>query len=182
MTSLCTEYWQFILAQGICSPIGIACVFYPAVTTTTSWFLRRRALAIGIVVAGSSLGGFFFPAMLPPLINRVDFPWAIRISAFIILALLIIANLTMSARIPPRRAPLVLMSLITPFAEVPFLLFAAGSFFIFLTIFVPINYITLQGQQAGMSISLSNWLLPILNAVRYVKLEDPCGRFSTELH
>jgi MFS family permease len=28
MTSLCTEYYQFVLAQGICSPVGSSMVFY----------------------------------------------------------------------------------------------------------------------------------------------------------
>lgn len=166
MTSLATKYYQFILAQGICSPIGIACVFYPAVTTTTSWFLRRRALALGIVVAGSSLGGVIFPVMLPKLISEVGFPWAMRIAAFIILFLLIIANFTMTSRTPPHPHPLVLKSFVSPFAEAPFLLFTIGSFFTFLTIFVPINYLNLQGEQLGMPVGLADYLLPVLNAVR----------------
>ena len=29
MTSISTQYYQFILAQGICSSIGISCLFYP---------------------------------------------------------------------------------------------------------------------------------------------------------
>jgi nitrate/nitrite transporter NarK len=29
MTSLATKYYQFILAQGICSPIGASMIFYP---------------------------------------------------------------------------------------------------------------------------------------------------------
>ena len=166
MTSLATQYYQFILAQGICSPLGISLVFYPAISTATSWFMRRRALALGIVVAGSSLGGVIFPIMIPLLINEVGFGWTIRICAFLILALLIIANLTMRSRLPPNPHPLVLKSFVAPFAEGPFLLFAVGSFFIFLTIFVPMNYINLQGEQSGMAVNTANYLLPVLNAVR----------------
>jgi hypothetical protein len=28
MMSLSSEYYQFILAQGICSPLGASCLFY----------------------------------------------------------------------------------------------------------------------------------------------------------
>jgi MFS family permease len=184
MTSISTKYYQFILAQGICSPIGIACVFYPAISTTASWFFKKRALALGIVTAGSSLGGVIFPIALPLLINEVGFAWALRIIAFIILLLLIVANLTMTSRVPPHPHPLVLKSFVVPFAEAPFLLFAIGSFFVFLTIFVPMDYLNLQGEQSGMPVSLSNYLLPVLNAVSIIGrvlpafLADRWGKFN----
>jgi MFS family permease len=63
MTSLCTEYWQFILAQGICSPLGLNCIFQAATSTIPTWFLKNRGLAYGIMAAGSGLGGIIFPIM-----------------------------------------------------------------------------------------------------------------------
>jgi hypothetical protein len=36
MTSLSTEYYQFLLSQAVCSAIGASCVFYPAFTCVCS--------------------------------------------------------------------------------------------------------------------------------------------------
>ena len=32
-------------------------IFYPAMSSVTSWFFKRRAFAFGVVASGSSLGG-----------------------------------------------------------------------------------------------------------------------------
>lgn len=76
MASLSTEYYQIILSQGICSPLGICCIFTPAIACITTWFRQRRGLALGIVAGGSSLGGVFLPIMLNRLIAQIGFPWA----------------------------------------------------------------------------------------------------------
>ena len=106
MTSLCTQYYQFILAQGICSPIGSSLIFYsgmnnmtflseivltatPAMSSVPTWFLKWRALAFGVVAAGSSLGGVIFPIMISHLMPRLDFAWTMRVAAFMILGLLV---------------------------------------------------------------------------------------------
>lgn len=57
MASLSSKYYQFILSQGICSPIGASLVFYSAMGTIPTWFYTKRAFAYGIIAAGSSLGG-----------------------------------------------------------------------------------------------------------------------------
>ena len=75
MASLASEYYQFILAQGICSPIGASMIFYPAMSTIPTWFFRKRGAAFGIVAAGSSLGGVIFPIMVQRLIVEVGFGW-----------------------------------------------------------------------------------------------------------
>jgi MFS family permease len=80
MTSLCTEYYQIFLAQGVGAGIGVGTLFLPVLSViprercfspTSSpfgtdqppeWFQRRRALATGIVVSGSSVGGVCFPS------------------------------------------------------------------------------------------------------------------------
>jgi len=166
MTSISTEYYQFLLAQGICSPLGASAIFYPGMSSVTTWFFHRRALALGITATGSSLGGVIFPIMVERLVQEVGFGWAMRISAFLILFMLIIANLTVKSRIPPSPKPLVLMEFIYPLMEAPFLLLCIASFLFFLGLFLPLNFIILQSQAVGMSAHLAGYLLAILNATR----------------
>ena len=47
MTSLATKYYHFLLAQGICSPIGISMLFYPGTSSIVTWFSKKRGLALG---------------------------------------------------------------------------------------------------------------------------------------
>jgi hypothetical protein len=75
MTSLCTEYYQFILAQGICSPLGLNCIFNAAVSCLPTWFLKKRGLAYGVTAAGSGLGGVLFPIMASHFIPRIGYAW-----------------------------------------------------------------------------------------------------------
>lgn len=89
MASLCTEYYQFILAQGICSPLGASMIFYPGMSAIPTWFFHKRAFAFGIVAAGSSLGGIILPIMVQRLLPKVGFGWSMRIAAFLILFLMV---------------------------------------------------------------------------------------------
>lgn len=61
MTSLSSEYYQFFLAQSVCSAAGASALFYAGTNPVGTWFLKRRALAFGIVSAGSSLSGCLVP-------------------------------------------------------------------------------------------------------------------------
>ncbi|KAL2863151.1 putative MFS monocarboxylate transporter (Mct) [Aspergillus lucknowensis] len=164
MASLGTEYYQILLAQGVCSSIGISCLFTPATYSTLTWFHRRRGLAIGIVAAGSSLGGVLFPIMFDHLITDVGFAWAIRIAAFLILAMLIFGNLTVRSRIKPFPKNLRLIDYLKPLRERVYLLTSIGSFVFYLGMFLPINYIQVQATAYGMRPDLGNYLIPILNA------------------
>lgn len=58
MTSLCHEYWQFVLAQGVMVGIGNGLLFLPSIAIVPQYFSKRKALASGIVAAGSSIGTF----------------------------------------------------------------------------------------------------------------------------
>ena len=166
MTSISTEYYQFFLAQGICSPLGASFVFSSALSCTATWFEKRRALAFGIVSSGSSLGGVVFPTMLSRLLPRIGFGWSLRISAFIILALLVIANMTVRSRIAPVPRKVTLTDYIGPFSEVSFVLLMLASCCGFFAMFVPINYVILEAQEDGVNGEIAGYLLTILNAAR----------------
>ena len=58
MLSLCTEYWQVFLAQGICMGLGAGLLYIPSLALVSIWFDRKRALAMGVVMSGIAVGGF----------------------------------------------------------------------------------------------------------------------------
>jgi MFS family permease len=135
-----------------------------AIPVCGTWFRRHRALAFGVMVAGSSIGGVVLPIMVQRLIPRIGFGWTMRAVAFLFLGLLIITNLTVKSRLPPARRPFHFVELVSPFTERPFLLLALASFFIYIGGFLPFTFIIVQAEAAGMSTNLASYLLPIVNA------------------
>ncbi|KAL2157028.1 hypothetical protein VTH06DRAFT_7950 [Thermothelomyces fergusii] len=60
MTSLCTAYWQVMLAQGVAMGIGMGMTFLPSAAILSQYFLRHRALALGLSSVGSPVAGGVF--------------------------------------------------------------------------------------------------------------------------
>ena len=123
--------------------MGASAVFYASISAVSTWFLKRRATAIGIVASGSSLGGVILPIMVNQLIPKIGFGWTMRAIAFMMLGLLIIANLTIKSRLSHQVKKLSIMAYITPLGEIPFLLVFLGSFFFFSGTYLPFNYLIL---------------------------------------
>ncbi|RMZ75716.1 hypothetical protein DV738_g5336, partial [Chaetothyriales sp. CBS 135597] len=184
MASISTKYWHFILSQGLCSALGASMVFYPAMSAVVTWFFKKRAFALGLVASGSGLGGVIFPIMVQRLIPEVGFGWTMRICAFLILALMIVANFTIVSRLPPHPKPVSWRDFLVPFTELPFFLLSIGSFFMFMGIFLPLNFLILAAAQDHVPRHLQLYLVPILNSAsifgRIVPsfLADKIGRFT----
>ena len=64
--------------MGVTAAFGIQ----PALTVAGQHFKNRRALAMGLVSAGGSVGGVCFPIMFNRLVPAVGFGWSMRIAAF----------------------------------------------------------------------------------------------------
>lgn len=101
MTSLCTQFWQFILAQGICVGLGGGCLFLTAVAIVPSYFTTKRAIAVGGGAVGSSIGGVIYPIVFHELQPRIGFGWAVRVIGFIALATLIVPCALIKLRVEP---------------------------------------------------------------------------------
>lgn len=186
MVSLSSEYYQFFLSQAVVASVGSSAVFNACMSSLVSWFHRRRAAAFGIMVSGSSLGGVVLPIMMNKMIYGAGpgFPWTMRAIAFLFLALLTVANLTVKSRLPPRPSPFVLSDYLSGLRELPMILTILAGFLFTWGMFLPFNYVLLQAEAAGMSPSLIPYLLPILNAVsifgRIIPgiVADKIGRFN----
>lgn len=166
MASLSTEYYQFILAQGICSPLGASAIFNACVNSVSTWFAKRRAFALGIMASGSSLGGVVLPIMVSHLIPQVGFGWAMRVCAFLILFMLGISNLTVESRLPHAKKSVSISNFIRPLKDPKFVVTVAGCFCFFWGMFLPFTFVITQAERYGMSPDLAQYLIPILNAAR----------------
>tara|TARA_R110002003_G_scaffold288_14_gene18445 strand:- start:13977 stop:14333 length:357 start_codon:yes stop_codon:yes gene_type:complete len=118
------------------------------------------------MAAGSGLGGIIIPIMATHLIPEVGFGWTMRIIAFLILGLMLTATLTITSRLPPRPRAFELKVFMEPFKDTKFVLVTASSFFFFLGLFIPINFIEVEAIHDGMSTRLAGYLLAVLNAAR----------------
>jgi len=108
--------------------------------------------------------------MVTQLLPQVGFGWTMRICAFLILALLIFSNLTIKSRLPPSKRPFVLYAFFRPLKERTFALLSAAIFFYWWGMFIPIIFLVSDARNRGMSEHLSRYLVPIMNATRYVHL------------
>ncbi|RMJ26846.1 Major Facilitator Superfamily [Aspergillus sp. HF37] len=169
MLSLCTEYWQVILAQGFAFGLGAAGLSLPAMATATQWFSSKKGLAVGIVSSGSSLGGIIYPCMLPRLIEQVGFASAVRWTALMQGVLLLVANALCSSPFPllgkaaspeKKNAP---QKGIQKFKSWPWAFFVTGCLFTMWGLFAPLNYLPVMVSRNGMD-DFSQYSLAIANA------------------
>jgi MFS family permease len=183
MTSLCKEYYHFMLAQGILGGIASGMVLCPAMAAAPQYFNKKRAAAMGLGVAGSSIGGVVFPiAMSRMLVNtNLGFGWTIRILGFMVLALLVPSSLAIKARLPPRKNKFFLIS---AFKEVTYVNLIAAGFFGFLGMFTPLFYLPVYAIRQGMSPQLAFYLAAVFNGASFPGrvipgvLADKLGRFN----
>ncbi|KAH1508203.1 hypothetical protein KXX06_008239, partial [Aspergillus fumigatus] len=164
MTSLCTEYWQLFLTQGVGQGIGCGLMFCPTVALMATYFTTKRALAIGIVACGSATGGLVFPAVVVRLLPQVGYAWTMRVLGFITLATLLPPVVFLKQRLPPRKSgPLVEWA---AFKELPYLFFAIGMFLNFWGLYVGFFYIGSFGRNIiGVSETTSVYILLVMNGI-----------------
>ncbi|KAF8901153.1 major facilitator superfamily domain-containing protein [Gymnopilus junonius] len=161
------HYYQNLLSQGVGMGIGMGMMFLPSLTITSHYFRVKRSTAMGFVVAGSSFGGVIYPVLLNNIFQRSSgFQWGVRGVAFMDLGFLVIANLIMRTRLPPKK------SLVdgngatfkTVLSDIPFLMYVLGVFLIFWGIFVPFFYLQLYAALHGVNATFTNYAITIMNA------------------
>lgn len=144
MTSLCKVFWQLVLAQGLCAGLGAGIFFCPTMGLVTTYFKRKRGVAVAIVSTGNSVGGAVYPVVVRQLLPKIGFAWTVRVLGFVNLALLATALAFMRPRLPPRKAgPIVEWR---TFSEVPYLCVVSGMMFVFGGLFFSYYYIASFGR------------------------------------
>lgn len=186
MTSLAHEYYQFLLAHGILLGIATGMLWTPTLACVGQWFTTKRAWAMGVVSSGASVGGVVYPIALNQMINnpRLGFPWAVRIMAFVMLAVLTFACVVLKEHAPRRTKKLLIPS---AFRCAPYVLTTFGFFFATLGFWTPVYYIPEYARLHGASDSLVFYEVAILNAPSFFGrlipsfMADRMGRFNVNV-
>ncbi|KAF2458645.1 major facilitator superfamily domain-containing protein [Lineolata rhizophorae] len=193
MISLCTEYYQFFLAQGLLISFGNSFLVIAPTTTITRVFVKNRGLASGIAIAGSSLGGLIWPIMMNQLLNHdgVSFGWTLRVVGFMETGILavIYACFIKPPTAPPdtegasstggkeqteqvkteqteeKQKPKKDFSSLTKPA---YIFFCCGLAVGYFGMFVPFFFVSTYAVSLGMSSSLGFYLVSIVNAASLV--------------
>ena len=164
MTSLCRQYWQVLLAQGIVVGIGNGCLFVPSVAILPQYFTTKKALANGFAAAGSSVGGIVYPIVFRRLQLSIGFGWATRVMGFIAFGTQLIALAIMKQRVMPKQKRKLYD--FDAFKEAPYTLYCLGMFLAFASFYGPVYYLQPFAIQTGLTdVTFGFYLLPILNAV-----------------
>lgn len=161
MASVSTHYWQIMLSQGLAVGIGSGCLFVPSIALLPMYFKKKRALALGIAAAGSSLGAILFTVVFRQLEPSIGAAWATRIIALIMLVTLSVPLAGMKMRVqPPSRRQFFDLA---AWKEAPYTLFNLGFLFGLMGIYVPFFYLESYALNY-INPDLSSYLLVILNA------------------
>ncbi|KJA16292.1 hypothetical protein HYPSUDRAFT_147959 [Hypholoma sublateritium FD-334 SS-4] len=182
LTSVCREYYQYILCQGVLFGLGVGLLFYPSLASISTHFSKYRATAIGIAIAGSGLGGVVYPVVIESLFEHIGFGWGVR-------------TIGLSSGVGCAIATLLVSSLSThnmpgPYFDIQtikdtrFALLAAGSWFVALGLFIPFFYIVDYAKHISVPDHTSFSVLAVLNAggvlgrIAPAYLSDTIGRFN----
>jgi MFS family permease len=139
MTSFSNQYWQLILAQGVCQGLGNGLLFCPTIALLSTYFAKKRTVAISCAACGAATGGMVFPAMAKQLLGPIGFPWTVRCMGFVVLANAVFIFAFARTRIPPRKTgPFFELE---AFKELSYVLFAAGTFLCFMSVYFAYYYV-----------------------------------------
>lgn len=163
MLSLCDEYWQVVLAQGICVGLGAGCLFVPSVSVLPTYFSSKIGLAIGIGSSGSSIGGIIYPIVIYRLIDRIGFAWSVRVMAFIALGTLLIPLAIMRMRVrPPKARDIIDLS---AFTDATYMIFVMATLIGFAGLSIVLFYISYYAlEQKILDTRMSFYIIAIFNA------------------
>ncbi|KAK7044750.1 MFS general substrate transporter [Favolaschia claudopus] len=154
------QYYQIFLSQGLGMGIGLGLTFVPACGISSHHFAKRRALATGIVLSGSSAGSTVFPIMINHLLPKIGFASTVRASGYVVLGCLVVGNAMMRTRPRPARAVPDVKSF---FADRAYLCAILGTLLSTAGVYFPVIYMQLFALQHSVGRDLAFYSIAIIN-------------------
>ncbi|KAJ1801236.1 hypothetical protein LPJ59_000450 [Coemansia sp. RSA 2399] len=103
VASFCNTPWKLLLTQGLFYGFGGSFLYTTGLTLTPQWFNKYRAIASGVVLAGSGLGGLWLSFAVNSMIQNLSRQWALRITGLITIAVCGSLSPLMVLRVKPKK-------------------------------------------------------------------------------
>lgn len=162
--SASTQYWQLFLSQALATGLANGMQFCPAMALVSTYFVKKRPIALGLGALGSCTGGIIFPVVVQQLLPRIGFGWTIRVCGFIMLVTNAVSLCLYRVRLPPRRSGAIVEW--SAFRELPYSLFIFGMFFNFWGLYFAFFFVGAFGRNVlGISYEASINLLLAMVAI-----------------
>ncbi|WAO86319.1 MFS domain-containing protein [Fusarium falciforme] len=84
--------WHFQLTQGLLMGLATGFSFVPSMTVSPTWFDKHRGLAMGIVSAGTGIGGLVWAPVISACITVMGFRNTLRLTGCVAAALICLSG------------------------------------------------------------------------------------------
>ncbi|KAI8999673.1 major facilitator superfamily domain-containing protein [Hyaloraphidium curvatum] len=180
--SFCTTIQTIWVTQGILFGIGCCFAQNAAVSAPAQYFSKRLAMAFGIGISGSGIGGLAFSFITAALLSNLGSPWTLRVYAIISAGMLFPAALLLRRRVkPPKDAAKTPFFNVSFFKNAQFLRLFAGAFICCMAFPAPF-FLPSYVYDKGMDPSIGTNLVAVttgLSAVGTVLGGLAASRFGT---
>ncbi|KAG9226672.1 hypothetical protein CCMSSC00406_0006103 [Pleurotus cornucopiae] len=159
------QYYQVFLTHGLLGGVACGVMYIPSIPS--HYFHRKRALTMGIVSAGASAGAVIHPIMLNRLFHgSFGFHNGVRASAGMNLGLLLLANVLMKPRLPPKKTASIHVKAFI--RDIPYVFVVFSGFLCMTAMFIPIFFLQLKVVKGGMNRTFAFYSISIMNGASVV--------------
>ncbi|CAE6484943.1 unnamed protein product [Rhizoctonia solani] len=96
----CHSLWSIFLTQGVLQGLGCGLLLPMIFAIPSQWFRRRRGVATGIVIAGSSMGAAIPSLVVQTMLEHIGFHKTLLIYSFVQGATMLVGFLFIRVRLP----------------------------------------------------------------------------------
>ncbi|TNY21265.1 major facilitator superfamily domain-containing protein [Rhodotorula diobovata] len=198
--SFAESFATIFVCQAVVMGLSLGLFFSPCLSILGTYFRRRRAFVVGVAASGTAIGAVIFPVLLGQLFEKKGFAWAVRAAGFMMLGLLLIANLiirprklkshapSLTATAPVQQQQPSLGAALRKIVRQPSAwLVCCGVFGVYVSCFIPLFYVGLFAREYSGPGPIATYALSIINAVAFFSrigsgiVADRLGVFNTAL-
>ncbi|RCH85552.1 hypothetical protein CU098_007682 [Rhizopus stolonifer] len=171
LSSFAQQVWQLYITQSIMHGIGAALLYIVSMSISPQWFVKRRGLAMGIMVSGSGLGGLIMPFVMTHLNESLGGAWCYRVLGIINFVVSLISTLLLkeSPNMPKKEKKRLKNMIDTSVCkDMSFIIWCISGNLSMIGYFIPAFYLPSHATKLGLSPSQGSILVAAFSAVNVV--------------